>query len=844
MNFKESKIIPVDIEKEMKKSYLDYSMSVIVGRALPDVRDGLKPVHRRIIYTMYENNLMPNRAYRKCADTVGSVLGRYHPHGDASVYDALVRMAQDFSLRYPLVDGQGNFGSVDGDPAAAYRYTEARMSKMSMNLVTDIEKETVDFVNNYDDRLLEPSVLPSKFPNLLVNGSTGIAVGMATNVPPHNLGEVIDGIFYLMDNKDAEPIDLMDYIKAPDFPTGGTIMGHSGIRAAYTTGRGKITLRGKAEVEEDKNGRNSIIITEIPYMVNKARLITSFAELVKDKRVEGISNLRDESDRDGMRVVVELKRDANPQIILNQLYKYSQLQETVGVIMLALSDGQPKILNIKEILQSYVDFQVSIIRRRTEFDLRKAKERCHILEGLKIALDFIDEVIKILRASKTVGEGKTALMERFKLSEIQAGAIVQMRLGQLTGLEKVKIEDELKEIVEKITEFEFILANHFRIIEIIKEELLQIKEKYNDERKTSIEAVTGEVDIEDLIKEEDCVVTITHFGYIKRLPVDTYKSQKRGGRGVTGVNNKNEDFVEELISSSTHDYILFMTNRGKVYRKKCYQIPEGSRTSRGLNIKNILPLEDGEKVTYMINTREFRDDNYLIMLTINGIIKRTALSAYDTSRKNGIIAINLDDNDELVWVHLSSGNDDIIIATRNGIAIKINENAARPLGRTARGVKAINLKSGDKVVGLAPVIDGYKILTITEKGQGRRSNFEDYRLQNRGGKGIINYKDTKENGLIASVMSVSQDEDIILITNDGIIIRTSVESISLQSRYAKGVRVMRVCEGQKIVNVVATEKFIEEEHNDGDTIEEKEIEVIGGETILENIIEDITKDND
>ncbi|MGL5973006.1 MAG: DNA gyrase subunit A [Oscillospiraceae bacterium] len=814
MNFEESRIIPVDIEKEMKKSYLAYSMSVIVGRALPDVRDGLKPVHRRILYTMYENGLTPDKAYRKCADTVGSVLGRFHPHGDSSVYDALVRMAQDFSLRYPLIDGQGNFGSVDGDNAAAYRYTEARMSKISTNLITNIEKETVDFTPNYDDRLMEPSVLPSRFPNLLVNGSTGIAVGMATNIPPHNLGEVIDGIIYLMGNADATPIDLMDFIKAPDFPTGGIIMGHSGIRSAYCTGRGKITLRGRAVIEEDKSGKSSIIINEIPYMVNKSRLITSFADLVKDKKVEGITNLRDESDRDGMRIVVELRRDVNPQIILNQLYKFSQLQETVGVIMLALNQGQPKIFNLKEVLESYIEFQVSIVRRRTEFDLRKAKERCHILEGLKIALDYIDEVIKILRKSKTINEGKQALIERFKLSDLQSAAIVQMRLGQLTGLEKVKIEDELKEILEKIKEFEFILANHYKILEIIKEELIFIKDKYNDERRTSIETVTGEVDIEDLIKEEECVVTITNLGYIKRLPVGTYKSQKRGGRGVTGVNNREEDFVAELFTSSTHDYILFLTNKGRVYRKKCYQVPEGSRTSRGLNIKNILPLEDGERVSSMLRTREFSEDKYLIMVTTNGIIKRTALSHYDTSRKTGIIAINLDESDELAWVYLSNGNDNIVIATKNGMSIRINENDARPLGRTARGVKAITLKTGDKVVGLAPVIDGSKLLTITEKGQGRRSSFDDYRLQSRGGKGSINYKATNENGLVASVRTVADDDDVILITNDGIIIRTSVDSISVQSRYAKGVKVMRVSNDQKIITVAGAEKYNEEDEID------------------------------
>lgn len=816
MNLDNSKIIPVDIEKEIKKSYLDYSMSVIVGRALPDVRDGLKPVHRRILYTMYENNLTPDKAFRKCADTVGTVLGRYHPHGDSSVYDALVRMAQDFSLRYTLINGQGNFGSIDGDPAAAYRYTEAKMEKISVNMLTDIEKETVDFVPNYDDRLVEPSVLPSRFPNILVNGSTGIAVGMATNIPPHNLGEVIDAIIYLMENEDATSLDLMEYIIAPDFPTGGIIMGYSGIRAAYTTGRGKITLRGKAFIEEDeKNKKNSIIITEIPYMVNKSRLITNFAELVKDKKIDGITNLRDESDRDGIRIVIELKRDANPQIVLNQLYKYSQLQETVGVIMLALADGVPKVLTLKEVLQKYIEFQISIIRRRTEFDLKKARERIHILEGLRIALDFIDEVIKILRSSRTLKEGKESLIERFKLSEIQANAIVQMRLGQLTGLEKEKIENEYNEILEKIKEFEFILSNNFKILEIIKTELIQIKEKFGDKRRTTIEAVTGEVDIEDLIKNEECVITLTNMGYIKRLPIDTYKSQKRGGKGVTGVNNKEEDFVQELFTANTHDFILFITNTGRIYKQKCYQLPQGSRTSRGSHIRNILPLEENEKIASMIKVTEFNDEQYLIMLTVNGVIKRTNVNYYNNIRKTGIIAINLDDNDELAFVYLSSGNDDMIIATKNGISIRINEQFIRPLGRTARGVKAITLSKNDKVVGLAPVLENSYILTVTENGQGRLSSFDEYRLQSRGGKGSINYKTNSETGLVASVQSVNIEEDIIIVTDDGIIIRTSVDSISIQSRYAKGVRIMRINKNeQKIVTVAKAQKYVSDEYEE------------------------------
>lgn len=816
--------IQVDIEKEMKKSFLDYSMSVIVSRALPDVRDGLKPVHRRILYTMYENNLTPDKPYRKCADTVGSVLGRYHPHGDASVYDALVRLAQDFSMRHTLVDGHGNFGSVDGDPPAAYRYTEARMGKASMHLLTNIEKNTVDFTSNYDERLQEPSVLPSRFPNLLVNGSTGIAVGMATNIPPHNLNEVVNAVVYLMENPNAEIPQLMEFIKAPDFPTGGVIMGHSGTKSAYMTGRGKIILRGRTEIEEMKNGKEQIIITEIPYMVNKARLIVSIADLVKDKRIDGITNIRDESDRDGMRVVIELRRDVNAQIILNQLYKFSQLQETVGAIMLALVDGVPKVLNLKEILQHYIDFQVEIIRRRTQFDLDKALERSHILEGLKKALDIIDEIIATLKASKTVPEGRQALQDKYGFTERQAAAIVAMRLGQLTGLEIQKIEEELAALLEQIAEYRLILSSHEKVVEIIKEELLEIRDKLGDERRTSIEAVTGEVDIEDLIKEENSIVTLTHLGYMKRLPVDTYKSQKRGGRGITGVNNREEDFAKDLFVASTHDYILFMTNKGRVYRKKCYEIPEAGRTARGINVRHILPLEDGENVTDMIKVNDFTADNYLVMVTVNGIIKRTAISAYDTSRKTGVIAITLDEGDELAWAHLTSGNDDLIIATRKGIAIRINENDARPLSRTARGVKVITLDEDDKVVGMAPVVEGAKLLTITEKGQGRRTETSEYRLQNRGGKGSINYKATEQNGLVAGVRMVNDDEDVILITDDGIIIRIRVADISVQSRYAQGVRVMRVDEGQKIMTVA---KAAKEDEN------EEETEGENGETASE-----------
>ena len=808
-----TKVIHVDIEKEMKKSFLDYSMSVIVRRALPDVRDGLKPVHRRILYTMYENGLSPDKAYRKCADTVGTVLGRYHPHGDASVYDALVRMAQSFSLRYPLVDGHGNFGSVDGDPPAAYRYTEARMSKISLDMMTDIEKQTVDYVSNYDDRLKEPSVLPSRFPNLLVNGSTGIAVGMATNIPPHNLGEVIDGMCCVIDNPDATLDEIMEHIHGPDFPTGGIIMGRAGIRAAYSTGRGKITLRARADIEEMKNGRFRIVVSEIPYMVNKARLIEHIAELVKDKRVEGISDLRDESDRDGMRIVVELKRDANAQVILNQLYTYSQMQETVGVIMLALVDDVPKVLGLKEMLTDYIAFQRSVIIRRTEFDLKKARDRAHILEGLKIALDFIDEVIEILRNSKSIPEGKAALMERFGLDDVQAQAIVAMRLGQLTGLEREKIEEELAALMERIAELMGILADESKIMAIIKEEAMAIRKRFADERRTEIQTVSGEVDIEDLIPVEECVLTLTHYGYIKRLPVDVYKTQRRGGRGVSGMTTREEDFAEELFICSSHDYVMFFTNKGKTYRMKCYEVPQGSRTSKGTNIVNLLPLEADEKVTSMIRISDFEDGMYLVMVTRNGIIKRTDLTAYRNVRKGGLIAISLDEDDELAWVRLTNGACDLIVATKNGMAIRFHETDARPLGRSARGVKAITLDEGDSVVGMARIREDATLLTVSDRGLGRRTALDEYRLQTRGGKGIINYKTDDEKGLVAGIKVVDESDDIIMITNEGVIIRIPVEQINVQSRYAQGVRAMRVSGEERIVTIARApqEESIEED---------------------------------
>lgn len=822
------KIIPVEIVDEMQKSYLDYSMSVIVSRALPDVRDGLKPVHRRILYTMYENSLTPDKPYRKCADTVGSVLGRYHPHGDLSVYDALVRMAQDFSLRYMLVDGHGNFGSIDGFPAAAYRYTEARLSKIAVEMLTDIEKDTVNFSSNYDDRLKEPDVLPARFPQLLVNGSSGIAVGMATNIPPHNLGEVITGMCELIDNPDMSIDELNNYIKGPDFPTGAIIMGRAGIRAAYSTGRGHITVRARTEIEETKSGRYRIVITEIPYGVNKQNLVKGINTLVTEKRIEGIDYVVDFSNREGIRIVVELKRDANPQIILNQLFTYTQLQTTFGVIMLALVDGQPKILNLKEMLQHYIDHQCEIVERRTRYDLRKAEEREHILEGLKIALDFIDEVISILRAAKNVTEGKEQLMERFGLDDVQATAIVQMRLGQLTGLERTKIEEELAELVEKIAEYKAILSEHGRVLTIVKEEALRLYDNYKDERRTEITAVSGEVDIEDLIPLEKTILTLTDKGYIKRIGADVYRTQRRGGRGITGMSTREEDFAEYMLACMSHDNIMFFTNTGRLFRLKAYEVPEGSRTSKGMNIINILQLEPDEKITAMLKSDDDSEGKYLCMVTRKGIIKRTVLSAYDNVRKSGLIAINIDDDDELCWVALTNGESELIIGTRDGMAIRFDENDARPLGRTARGVKSITLKDGDCVVGMAVVTDDADLLTVTETGFGRRSPFDDYRLQFRGGKGILNYR-TERFGRVAAIASAGQNDDVIMISQSGVLIRVPVCEISTFARPAKGVRVMRVGEGDAIVTLSVVP------HSDE---EDDEQEFSGGESA------DVSPEND
>lgn len=810
-------VIQVDIKDEMQQSFLDYSMSVIVSRALPDVRDGLKPVHRRILYTMHENGLTPDRAYRKCADTVGAVLGRYHPHSDASVYDALVRLAQDFSLRYPLVDGHGNFGSVDGDPAAAYRYTEAKMSSIATSMLTNIEKETVDYQPNYDDRLEEPEVLPARFPNLLVNGSMGIAVGMATNIPPHNLTEVINGVICVIDNPEATLDDIMEHIKGPDFPTGGMIMGHSGIRSAYKTGRGRIILRGVAEIKENENtGRFQIEVTELPYNVNKSRLIEHIADLVRDKTIDGITNIADHSDRDGMSIMIDIRRDANAQIILNQLYRYTQLQTTEGANMLALHEGQPKLMNLRQMLEYYIDFQEEIITRRTIFDLRKAKERAHILEGLVIAQDNIDEVIEIFRSSKTVPEARERLMSRFDLSEEQASAIAQMTLARLTGLERDKLMEELTQLRALIEEYEALLADQQKILEVVKEELLELKEKYGDERRTSIQMVSGEVDIEDLIPEEECVITLTHYGYLKRQAMDTYRTQRRGGRGVSGMTQRDDDFVEELFVTSTHDYIMFFTDQGRVFRLKAYEIAESSRASRGVNYVNLLQTDPDEKISAMIQVDEFLEDAYLVMVTQRGVIKRTELSAYENVRKSGLIAINLDEGDVLSGVAITSGEDELIIATKHGMAIRFKEEDVRAIGRTARGVKALSLNedNDDKVVGFAVVQPDATLLTVSEKGQGRRSLLSQYRTQNRGGKGVTNL-DIEKHGFVAGVKMVQEDDDIILISSNGIIIRIPASQIAIQSRYGGGVRVMRINdEDDYVVTLARSPKEDEEEDCD------------------------------
>lgn len=810
--FKE-KLIEVDINREMRKSFLDYSMSVIVDRALPDVRDGLKPVHRRILYTMFERNLTPNNAYHKCAATVGAVLGDYHPHGDASVYDAMVRLAQSFSMRYPLVDGHGNFGSVDGDPPAAYRYTEARMSRMSMMMLTDIDKDTVDFMPNYDNNKKEPTVLPSRFPNLLVNGSTGIAVGMATNIPPHNLNEVIDGMCLLIDNPDADVAQLMEVIKGPDFPTAGIIMGRAGIRAAYATGRGKIVVRARAEIIERKNGYFSIVVDQLPYQVNKARLVESIANLVKEKRIEGISAINDYSGRAGMRVQIDLKREANPQVVLNNLYALTQMQITFGVIMLALVNGEPKLLTLKDILWNYIKHQEEVITRRVRFNLKKAQERAHILEGLKIALDFIDEVIAILRSSKSIGEGKERLMDRFGLDDIQADAIVKMQLGRLTGLERAKIEEELAELAAKIKEYLEILGDERKVLEIVKNEAIELKNKFGDERRTVIENVSGEVDIEDLIPEENCVFTMTTMGYLKRQPVDAYRTQKRGGRGVSGMARREEDVAETMFIGSTHEYVLFFTNRGRVFRLKGYEIPESGRTSKGMNVVNLLPIEEGEKVEAMIRIPKLpegeEDTRNICMVTRRGIIKRSALALYQNIRKGGLRAINIDEDDELAWVRLTGGNDDLLVATRKGMSIRFNETDAREVGRVARGVKAITLREGDEVIGLAVLSGEGEVLTVSETGNGRRSAFSEYRLQSRGGKGLINYH-VEKYGDVAAVIVVEDTDDIIMISSDGIIIRIAANGINTLSRTSKGVRVMKVNEGEKLVTIARAEHDEEE----------------------------------
>ena len=811
IDYSNQKIVDVEISKEIRSAFLDYSMSVIVSRALPDVRDGLKPVHRRILYAMYNTGLYPDKPYRKCATTVGEVLGHYHPHGDASVYDALVRMAQDFSLRHPLVDGHGNFGSVDGDPAAAYRYTEARMSKISLKMLEDIKKDTVNWVPNFDDTEVEPEVLPTKFPCLLINGSSGIAVGMATNIPPHNMGEVAEGVCCLIDNPDAELEEIMQYIKGPDFPTHGIIMGAKGIKEAYSTGRGKIIVRARAEIKETKNDRFKIIVTELPYSVNKRRLIEKIAELIKDKRIEGIADLQDYTDRHGMHIEITIKRDANAQVVLNNLYKMTEMQTTFGVILLALDGGVPKILTLKQILQKYISFQEEIITRRTRFYLKKAEERAHILEGLAKALDIVDEVIATIRACRGgQSEAKQAIMDKFGFDDPQAAAIVAYRLGQLAGLEIEKILNELEELHEKIKDYNDILNNEHRVLDIVKTEIREVADKYGDERRTEISAFTGDVDDEDLIPVEDCILTLTERGYIKRQTVDTYKAQNRGGKGIMGMSRREEDVAKNMFTCSTHDAILIFTNMGKVFKLKGYQIPEASRTSKGMNVINLLPIEQDEKVTAMVKVPKDGDREYLCMVTRNGVIKRTALDQYNNIRKNGIIAINLDEGDELCWVEITDGERNLIVATHDGMAICFKEEDARLIGRTARGVRAIQLAEGDYVVGFAVSVDNMQLLTVSETGYGRRSNFEDYRVQGRAGKGLINYH-TDKYGKVAMIAPVMEENDVIMITSDGVVIRTHADQISLIKRGGKGVKVMTVKDNEKVATIGIVERAADEE---------------------------------
>ncbi len=846
VDFSLEKLHDIDLEETMKYSFIEYSMAVITSRALPDVRDGFKPVHRRIIYTMNDAGNTSDKPFRKCAYTVGEVLGKYHPHGDASVYDALVRLAQTFSMRYPLIDGHGNFGSVDGDPPAAYRYTEARLSRISNEMVSDINKNVVDFKTNYDDKLLEPVVLPSRFPNLLCNGSNGIAVGMATNIPPHNLGEVVDAIQLMIEDPEVSIEELMTCIKGPDFPTGGIIMGYSGIRSAYYTGRGKIILRGKAEIVEEST-HTRIIISEIPYMVNKARMLANIGELIRDKRIDGISVVRDESDRDGMRIVIELKRDANANVVLNKLYTYTQLQDTVGVIMIALVNGEPKTLTLKEMLEHYLNHQIDVVTRRTKYDLEKARERAHILEGLMIAIDFIDEVIAILRSSKTVQEGKERLIERFtgidvsqtgifsehtySLSEAQADAIVKMTLGSLTGMEKSKVEDELLQKREIIKNLEELLSDGSKMRHLVGEELSEIKKKYSDERRTAIEPVSGEVDIEDLIPEEDDVVTFTNMGYIKRQPVEVYNIQKRGGRGVSGMKQRDDDFVDSMFISSTHENILFITNKGNMFRLKCYQIPEGSRQSRGMNIVNLLQLAEDEKVAAMMTTKDFAENKYFICITKNGLVKKTRLSEFKNIRKGGLRAIALNENDEIAAGFLTEGDCTVIVATHNGAAIRFDEKIVRSMGRIARGVRAIRFRGDDYVVGATKIFDeSATILTVTDRGMGRRCAVTSYRLQNRGGLGLKNYPVNDEKGHVIGIKTLGPDDDVILISAEGVIIRIRANDLRVMGRTASGVHVMRLGENDRLVTFTRTA------HDDDEQTEE--VEKATDEEVLASLAED------
>ena len=812
METQEGKIIERDIENEMKTSYIDYAMSVIVSRALPDVRDGLKPVHRRILYAMYEDGITSDKPYRKCANTVGSVLGRYHPHGDASVYDAMVRMAQDFSLRYQLIDGHGNFGSIDGDGAAAMRYTEARMAKIAETMLTDIEKNTVNFMPNYDDRLQEPTVLPSKIPALLINGSSGIAVGMATNIPPHNLTEVINGIIKVIDEDNVTDEELMEIIKGPDFPTEGIIIGREGIKEAYTTGRGKITVRAEAEIEEMSGNKQRIVVSSLPYQVNKAKLIEHIASLARDKKIEGISDLRDESDREEkVRIVIELKRDANAQVILNQLYKFTQMQDTFGAILLALVNGEPKVLTLRQCLDHYIEHRKTVILRRTQFDLDKALARAHILEGLKIALDNIDEVINIIRNS--YDDAKERLMERFGLSEIQAQAILDMRLRTLSGLQREKIEEEYNELLKLIAHLREILNSESLVFDIIKEELIEIRDKYGDERKTKIVAAEGEIEIEDLIKEEETVVALTHFGYIKRMPIDTYKSQRRGGKGITGIATREDDFVKQIFIANTHDTILFFSNKGKLYKLRGYEIPEAGRTAKGTAIVNLLRLDGGEKISAVIPIKKYFDEKYLLMCTKNGLIKKTALSEYESNKKTGLLAITLKDEDELIDVRLTNGEDNIVMVTEKGMCITFDEKDVRPVGRSAQGVIGIRIDADDKVIGMESILENKNatLLAITENGFGKRTELEEYRVQNRGGRGVITYKITPKTGKIVGIRIANGDEDVMLITDTGTIIRLKINEVSVLGRATQGVTLMRTSDGGKVVSIEIIDSKSDEE---------------------------------